>query len=185
METIDQVEKLLQTRSYQELTSSEKELVQQLIDSEAEYEEMRRAGVLLQDVNKQSSLKVSNDVWRRIRKSQRANRSISGRAWYATPIPSYAAALLVISVGIIAWFVGSQSAPPLIVEKTRLIKDTVFVASKPDTIIREKVVYRKVVERIEVAKRPEVQTLSEMPSQKGVTMMDKEELGKLLVSGHR
>jgi hypothetical protein len=91
-------------------------------------------------------------------------------------------------VGGIAWFSGSLNRKPLIVEKTTLQTDTVFLAAKPDTIVKEKIVYRTIVERVK-ENQPFVNQANSpdktMSAQKGITMLDKEELGKLLVSGSR
>ncbi|MFN8890171.1 MAG: hypothetical protein ACK5WF_22120, partial [Cyclobacteriaceae bacterium] len=80
------------------------------------------------------------------------------------------------------------SHQPLIVEKATLQTDTVFLSVKPDTIVKEKIVYRTIVERVKENQPLVNQTNSTdktMSAQKGVTMLDKEELGKLLVSGSR
>jgi hypothetical protein len=188
MENIDQIEKLLQSRSYQELSVAEREFVNTVIDSEEEYEEMRKVNFSLDKIKHQSPVFHSFDVWRKIKSTRQKARAISSYPWYAKPIPSYAAALLVIVVGGQAWFLGTINHQPLIVEKTTLQKDTVFLAAKPDTIIKEKIVYRTIVERVKENQPLANQTNSSdkiTATQKGVTMLDKDELGKLLVSGSR
>ncbi len=188
MENIDQIEKLLQSRSYQELTAAEREFVNTVIDSEEEYEEMRKVNFSLSEIKHQSPVFQSSAVWRKIKSTRHATRTVLAYPWYAKPIPSYAAAAIVILVGSIAWFFGSTSHQPLIVEKTTLQTDTVFLAAKPDTIVREKIVYRTIVERVKENMPLVNQTNSTdktMSAQKGVTMLDKEELGRLLVSGSR
>jgi hypothetical protein len=188
MENIDQIEKLLQSRSYQELTATEKELVNTVIDSEEEYEEIRKVNFSLSELKHQSPVIQSSDVWRKIKHTRQKDRAVSIYPWYAKPIPSYAAVALVMVVGGIAWFSGSLNRKPLIVEKTTLQTDTVFLAAKPDTIVKEKIVYRTIVERVK-ENQPFVNQANSpdktMSAQKGVTMLDKEELGKLLVSGSR
>jgi hypothetical protein len=188
MEKIAQVEKLLQSRTYQELTTDEIELVNSIIDSEEEYEEMRRVNFSLSEIGHQSPMPVSSAVWRKIKSARQAARAVSNFPWYAKPMPSYAVAVLVVMVGGISWFFGSMSRHPLIVEKTTLHTDTVFIAAKPDTIVKEKIVYRTIVERVK-ENQPLVNQANSsdkiISTQKGVTMLDKEELGKLLVSGSR
>ena len=188
MENIDQIEKLLQSRSYQELTVAERELVNTVIDSEKEYEEIRKVNFSLSELKHLSPVFQSSDVWRKLKHTSQADRAVSNYPWYAKPIPSYAAAAFVILVGSMAWFLGSISHQPLIVEKTKLQTDTVYLAAKPDTIIKEKIVYRTIVERVKESQSLVDQTKSTdkiIATQKGVTMLDKEELGKLLVSGSR
>ncbi len=188
MENIDQIEKLLQSRSYQELTAAEREFVNTVINSEEEYEEMRKVNFSLNEINHQSPVFQSSDVWRKIKSTHHVTRTVSSYSWYAKPIPSYAAAAIVVIVGGIAWFFGSMSHQPLIVEKTTMHTDTVFLAAKPDTIFKEKIVYRTIVERVKEQQplADQVNSTSKViATQKGVTMLDKEELGRLLVSGSR
>lgn len=188
MENIDQIEKFFQSRSYQELTADEREFVNTVINSEEEYEEMRKVNFSLSEIKHQSPVFQSSDVWRKIKSTRHATRTVLAYPWYAKPIPSYAAAAIVILVGSIAWFLGSISHQPLIVEKNTLQTDTVFLAAKPDTIFKEKIIYRTIVERVK-----EQQPLADqgnssdkiIATQKGVTMLEKDELGKLLVSGSR
>jgi hypothetical protein len=82
---------------------------------------------------------------------------------------------------------GGASFKPktLHVENIRKQTDTVFIASKPDTIIRERIVYVKTP-----ATAPALQTAKSVQfipveTSKGVNMKEKEELEKLLVSGSR
>ncbi|MCA4893799.1 MAG: hypothetical protein ING84_02215 [Cytophagales bacterium] len=188
MENIDQIEKLLQSRTYQELTVAERELVNTVIDSAEEYAEIRKVNFSLSELKPQSPVFQSSDVWRKIKHTRQTGRAVSIYPWYAKPIPSYAAVALVMIVGGIAWFSGSLNRQPLIVEKTTLQIDTVFLAAKPDTIVKEKIVYRTIVELVNENQPSVNQTNSTdktMSAQKGVTMLDKEELGKLLVSGSR
>lgn len=188
MENIDQIEKLLQSRSYQELTAAEREFVNTVIDSEEEYEEMRKVNFSLNEIKHQSPVFQSSDVWRKIKSTRHATRTVLAYPWYTKPIPSYAAAAIVILVSSIAWFFGSMSHQPLIVEKTTIHTDTVFLTAKPDTIVREKIVYRTIVEQVKENQPLVNQTNSTdktISAQKGVTMLEKEELGKLLVSGSR
>lgn len=188
MENIDQIEKLLQSCSYQELSADERALVNTVIDSEEEYEEMRKVNFSLSEIKDQSPVFQSPAVWRKIKSTHYGTHTVLAYPWYAKPIPSYAAAAIVILVGSITWFFGSKSHQPLIVEKTTIQKDTVFVTAKPDTIIKEKIVYRTIVERVKDNQALADQGNSAdkiIATQKGVTMLDKEELGKLLVSGSR
>ncbi|MFN8887720.1 MAG: hypothetical protein ACK5WF_09690, partial [Cyclobacteriaceae bacterium] len=107
MENIDQIEKLLQSRSYQELTVAEKEFVNTVIDSEEEYEEMRKVNFSLSEIKHQSPVFQSSDVWQKIKRTRQAANAVSNYPWYSKPIPSYAAAAIVIMVGGLAWFLGS------------------------------------------------------------------------------
>jgi len=81
--------------------------------------------------------------------------------------------------GFSGWWLG-QSEKPMSLTKIEqvLVRDTIYVATKPDTVVREKIIYRD---------RPVILTTTnpqnETPITKGVSMKEKEDLDKLLVSG--
>lgn len=187
MDKIDQLEKLLELHSYSELSNSEKEFVCEFVNSEEEYEEIRKTGVAMHNLKNQSHPIPHTTTWKKIVASRKAIRDQNvTRPWFAMPIPAYVSALLLLLVGVSAWIGGRKSVNPTIVEKIATQRDTVFVMLKADTIVREKIVYRTIVERIPAAERsPDRSTDGAVASQKGVSMLEKEELGKLLVSGSR
>jgi hypothetical protein len=184
MERIERLEKLLQSRSYSELSESEKESIRELIDSEQEYEVLRKTNQQLEEIRKENlKLRPSAQVLSKIKSTWSASqRPESYRSWITSPIPTYAVVALVTLVGVLAWWAGShQNQKSIIVENVKT--DTVFIASKPDTIFREKIIYLKA--RMVSNPIPPKSKAIQIPvvESKGVSMKEKEELAKLLVSG--
>ena len=88
-------------------------------------------------------------------------------------------AMVALLFGFGGWWLGKSepTIPVTRVEKI-LMHDTVYLATKPDTVFRERVIFKD---------RPIILTTGnnqpEESSTKGVSMKEKEELDKLLVSG--
>jgi hypothetical protein len=187
MEKIEKLEKLLQSYSYAELSAIDREGIQDLVSSEEEYEALRETNKQLA-LNAEHKLDFSPSpaIFKKIKISNRAMRKpVWSGAWLQSPIPSYATLLIAIFVGSLAWWGGSQWNSKLIfAEKIKLKIDTVYLASKPDTVIREKIIYVKVkVSADQVIQASLKSNQQEAVVTRGVSMKEKEELGKLLVSG--
>jgi hypothetical protein len=124
---------------------------------------------------------------KKIKSSWRQENAVS---WYhllkINSLPNYATILLLLVMGYLSWIAGSSVKPQIrYVEKTKLQTDTVFIASKPDTIIRERVVYIKTPALAPVLQTAKAIQPIPVETSKGVNMKDKEELEKLLVSGSK
>jgi hypothetical protein len=85
--------------------------------------------------------------------------------------------------GSLGWWIGqstneksqTQTFSPVVVH------DTIYVASKPDTIFTEKVVYKN--RPIILTRNPRTMDVNKSIEKNGINMKEKEELEKLLVSG--
>ncbi|CAN5394857.1 hypothetical protein BH10BAC4_BH10BAC4_24960 [soil metagenome] len=117
-----------------------------------------------------------------IRKEQRG-----AFAWYnliQLKVPAYVTALLVIFSGMVGW-IGLPVGKKEIATLPPVKSDTIFV-TKVDTVFKERIVYRQPVNVIAASlKKGEPAELQQKskPTSVGVSMKDKEELNKLLVSG--
>lgn len=85
-------------------------------------------------------------------------------------------------LGGLGWWIGqsSNSGSQLQMMNPVVVHDTVFVASKPDTIYTEKVVYK---DRQVILTRRASTDGNKSTEKNGISMKEKEELEKLLVSG--
>ncbi|MBX2900238.1 MAG: hypothetical protein KF775_11330 [Cyclobacteriaceae bacterium] len=100
--------------------------------------------------------------------------------YFLTDFERYAVTALVF--GVLGWWMGQPRAKPepvTLVEHVT-VHDTLYIASKPDTVFREKIIYRDKLVILTTQTR-----LPENKSEKGVSMKEKEELDNLLVSGAR
>jgi hypothetical protein len=179
------LDELLERKSYNELSLSEKERVLKEIGSEEQYKVLRKVSQALvtykadlsPDPQTIEALKVQ--LARRHRKENVLQRVIG---YY---LPGYAAAAMIVIAVISTWYVTSltKSEPARSGPVTLVRSDTVYVLEKPDTVFVERVIYRDRVlpprETYQVVKSP----TQERESGSGVSMKEKEELENLLVSG--
>lgn len=185
MEEIDRMEWLLKQYAYSELSESDRVWVQAFVQSEDEYEALRKVNHLLKAETSETDVAPSPEVWKKIKSSTAPQKTPSiFERWLHYPMPSYATLIAVICVAVLAWVGGARSKQLLLVERISQRIDTVYIPTKPDTIFRSKIVYVNVPMRaqqrgIESTKPMDQNTLVI----RGVTMKEKEELGKLLVSG--
>ncbi len=187
MEKFEKFERLLLERSYGELTEDEKQLVKLFVESETEYESLRKTNQQLSNYfSEKTNLWPSPKVWTAIKSDlAMAKKSASRSYWLSTPMPAYATLTLLLAVGVLCWYGGSnfnslKEAESQIV--TRI--DTVYIASKPDTVVRERIVYLKASPSPAIIQVSTNQPLA-VPATKGINMKEKEELERLLVSGSR
>lgn len=182
MKDIDKIESLLDHFSYSELSETQKEVVAKTISSEAEYESMRELQQKLEKFSKQTIAKLPEHVLSRVKATQKSQGKLRPRSVFLIDVPLYAAATLAIIIGVGGWWIGSRlDSNPIIVERKVPVFDTVFIASQPDTIIREKIVfvdYRKA--KLEETAEPLIKEESPV---RGITMKEKEALEQLLVRG--
>ncbi len=91
--------------------------------------------------------------------------------------------MIALFFGVGSWWATSshnQLKPQEQVLTSSIVYDTIYVASKPDTVFTEKVVYRDqpvILTRIDVVEK------NKPMDKNGINMKEKEELEKLLVSG--
>ncbi len=186
MENFEEFEELLRQRSYAELTENEKQWVTQFISSEAEYESLRQADRQLNHyVTATRKLTPSPKIWAAIKNDIAQNKKAAKVYWLNTSIPAYATLVLLMVVGIFSWYGGSNYNSTTVYEPKIVTHiDTVFIASKPDTIVRERIVYLKTYPTPAII-QASTKRLENMPATKGINMKEKEELERLLVSGSR
>src|SRR5258708_4273222 len=181
MEELSRFEHLMKQRSFKSLSEEEKEFAFQFISSEDEYESLRNAELELRVFfERQQKLQPRVETLVRIKQS-RAGHFVSQPGFWVRPaVPAYAVALVIVVVGAIGWWSGTRfGSEKVMVEKIVSRTDTIRVASKPDTIIKEKIVYFP-SPKVILASQPETK---ETGAARGVNMKDKEELERLLVSG--
>ena len=186
MENYDRFEHLLEQRSFKELSAEELQVVMEFVKSEEEYESLRQADLQMNaHLVRQTKLSPGTHVWKQIKKSRYESSVKSPQYfWMNAPVPAYATLLLLISVGALGWYAGSNySSSKNLVNQVKRRVDTVFIASKPVTVVREKIIYinRQVMPSVVI--QASVKNHQENPTAKGVTMKEKEELERLLVSG--
>ncbi len=182
MEDLDRFEQLLKQRSFISLNDEERNFVFQFIGSEQEYESLRMAEVELKRfIEMKTDLHPRKETWRKIKQS-RAEKIISVKPFWLRPsVPGYAVALLIIFVGVMGWWSGARfGSEKTIVEKIVPRIDTIRIATTPDTVIKDRIIYLPITSpKLVSAESPR----SERLENKGVNMKDKEELEGLLVSG--
>ncbi len=171
-------EKVISEKRYSELSASELKLVNQFVTTEQEYNAIRTSGLEMKNWFRENpavsvNAKILTDLKQELR--QRHQSSVS-YTWLKVSV-GYAMAALTFGFG--GWWLGQSEKPaPLTAIEQVMVRDTVYVAAKPDTVFREKIIYRD---------RPIILTTSnrqnEIPNTKGVSMKEKEDLDKLLVSG--
>lgn len=185
MEAYEKFEQLLRQYSYKELSAEDKQVVDRFVGAEEEYESLRAAEQRTHSFfHKGTEISDSPKTWSRIKNSWvRPQRHY----WLNTPVPAYATALLLFAVGALGWIGGWRYSIPaqVAIRQTELRIDTVLIRSRPDTVVRERIIY---VDRQSQA-APVMQTshtiLPDRPASRGVNMKEKEELENLLVSGSR
>ncbi|MBP9924991.1 MAG: hypothetical protein KBF45_03300 [Cyclobacteriaceae bacterium] len=181
---LEKLESLLQGKAFEELTAEEKSWVGQWIESEVEYNNLRKSeGAIRKRLADVGPITPNPKLLSRLKaqlSAQQANLKIH---WWQVRSPGWSTLLIAIIFGMTGWWIGSSPAK-LKVEQAYLptvVYDTVYLASKPDTVFVNHVVYR---ERPILTKT----TYQPMPnnvevSAKGINMKEKEELENLLVSG--
>jgi hypothetical protein len=183
----EKFEKLLQSKSYAELSGEEVTWVQQWVASEEEYEAMRIAEHELKNLFQINPVlptdsKTLHKLKRHLRSKKDEKKKLQWAPFSLKPSLSYLFTAIVF--GLLGWWVGHSASVNSFDtnnEVTTLIYDTVFMPSTPDTIFLEKTIYRD--RPIILTINKEAKQFSNSPSTRGVTMKEKEELDELLVSG--
>lgn len=175
----EKFEALLQGKSYGELTPAEWKFVNQWVESEEEYQALRSSAQQTATWFKVNPVSApGNEVLAKLRRTLKKEKHSRVVAFAVKPIWGYAATALLF--GGLGWWIGQPASTPVqkpIVEQV-LVRDTVYMTVKPDTIFVERVVYREPGILAKSPVKPEVQK-----DIRGVSMKEKEELDKLLVSG--
>ncbi|NOT74846.1 MAG: hypothetical protein HOP08_07940 [Cyclobacteriaceae bacterium] len=183
----EKLEQLVQQKEFDQLTITEKEFVIRMLGSEEEFAAMKSVesklatGVAKSVIDPDPAVLLS---LKSILKEKRQENSIWAKV-FSTKVPAYVSALLVIfSLGI-GFMIGLPSGNkiPATSVSAQIKIDTVFI-TRVDTVIKNQVIYQQVrSSRPSQAKTNVVipDRVTALPV--GVSMKDKEELNKLLVSG--
>lgn len=182
MEDIDRLEQLLKQRPFKSLTEEERNLVFRFVSSEEEYDSLRSTEMDLRKFAKSGAeIRPRKDTLSKVKKTISQNHEKEKLFWLRPTVPAYAMMVLVIVVGAVGWWAGAKyGSEKVLVEKVIPRIDTLRIVSKPDTVVKERIIYlpmQPVVTAVNQAEK------SESLTAKGVNMKDKEELERLLVSG--
>ncbi len=183
---LEKLEHLMQSKSYTELNHEEKEWVNQWVESSDEYETLRKSETKIRQyfydspVNPpaESTLaQLTNHLNGKICKQP------AGLWWQFKPsLSSWSMAILFSCVG---WWIG-QSTSSIVAKgeaiPSTIVRDTIYLASQPDTVFREKVIYRDRPANL-TRRSNDIESGKKPSESNGINMKEKEELEKLLVSG--
>ena len=180
----EKLEDLVNTKLFANLSSEEKQFVLDVLGSEEQFNTLQRIHASLLDHPAVSSVEPSPDVLIALQRKLRETRKESFLlpAIFQFRIPAYAALILAAMVGSLTAMVsnGSSVKQPL-VTVPKVERDTVYI-TKTDTVYRERLLIKYV--RVPAPAEPEMVTASSKSDRiLGVSMKDKEELDRLLVSG--
>ncbi len=186
MDELDKLEHLLQDKSFAALTTEEKTWVSQWIESEAEYENIRRSEARIRQhfINTSEFIPEPvglNELKANLRK--RTNQSVN---WWQVKVPAWSTLLIALCFGAGGWWMTLVRDQPIRQSHevlTSIVYDTVFVAAKPDTVFVQKVVYKERPALLSKSIK-QIESKGLVPSN-GINMKEKEELENLLVSGSR
>ncbi|HWA33347.1 MAG TPA: hypothetical protein VG737_04415 [Cyclobacteriaceae bacterium] len=188
MKDEDELESIIRQKDFASLTEKEKALVLQSIASEEEYEAIRKIELAMSDKSLRSTLDPDSrtlDVLKGRLKKQPA--AFDWRTIFQVRIPAYVAALGLILISALFFAYQPQVPGENIVQQkvdSSVVRiDTVFI-TKTDTIVRDRIVYRQVnLTASPPTVDPATLVHQKQTTTSGVSMKEKEELNKLLVSG--
>ena len=183
----ERMERLLSETTFERLAVEEREWVIRMLGSEEKFSALQKVEHALSGPELRSNLEPEKRVLDSLKRTMQS-KSQNEPAWYSflsMKVPAYVTALLVIfSSGVAGWITKNSQTPKIIAGETIIKSDTVYV-SKIDTVFRERVIYRQAstaplsINEMQTARALE----KAAPVSTGVSMKDKEELNKLLVSG--
>lgn len=188
MKNEDELENIIRQKDFASLTEEEKALVLQSIGSEEEYEAIRKIELAMADPRLRSNLEP--DVKTLHALQGRMKKQPAAFEWgtiFQVKVPAYAAVLGLIMISIFIYAVRPAAEVRYVTQEkvnAPVVRvDTVFV-TKTDTIVRNRVVYRQVnLATSHPAVDPTTLVHQKQTVGSGVSMKEKEELNKLLVSG--
>jgi hypothetical protein len=179
----ERLEDLLSSKLFQNLNEEEKQFVLDVLGSEEQYKALQRIDASLLDHSLELSIAPEPEVLISLKQKLRdSNR----KSFFLNPIvqfriPAYAAFIFAAMTAFVVLISSHSDPKERLVEVRKLQIDTVYV-TRTDTVYREKLLIKYV--RVSVPSGSLMVTASvKSEGPKGVTMKDKEELDKLLVSG--
>lgn len=170
-------EKIVSEKSYSELTPRELKIVSQFISGQQAYEAFRLSGSKMKNWFHENP--VTNEQPESLQQLKRAFRQQQPEKVYSVRKVWVGYAMVAMSFGLLGWWLGKSEAAAVVTTVDKImVHDTVYLAAKPDTVFREKIIYRDRSIILTTGQRP-----PEASASRGVSMKEKEELDKLLVSG--
>jgi hypothetical protein len=185
METEDRLERLIQSKAWSDLLEGEKEFVLQELGSEASYHAFRKTHLAMATFGKAKLLPDPRVLASLQSKMKQHHEQVSFfNRVFLFKVPAYAVVVLIGFISFFAWL-GRSHPQSMVTESPVIQKDTVYIASAPDTVYLTKVIYRNVYreQKAAVISVVENSDSGNMKSSVGVSMKEKEELYNLLVSG--
>lgn len=182
----DKLDALLKNKSYQELTKEEQTFVQEELGSEAQYNAMRKVSLAL--ITSKVDLSPDPFIVKSLQQHMHEQRVVVRESFFTWKMPAYATFVLVVVVGVFTWWLGSRQEPSPVANVVEVIKrDTVFLTSAPDTVFKDRVIYRTVFRSENSAAQIQFATKGDdvVAHGRGVNMKEKQDLELLLVSGSR
>ncbi|UII24389.1 hypothetical protein [Fulvivirga ligni] len=177
MVSYEKFEELLKTKDYSHLSESERILVSHFIESEEEYQSIRKV-LSSEDANRRLSPRENTLPNLHQHLSEKHSRSFK--------VSGYAASLIILLCSGLCYWLGAQNetviqTPERVVQLPGRI-DTLTIYEKPDTVFLTRVVYKEKAVYIE-KESPITQTSYTEKENTSINMKENGDLNVLLVSG--
>ncbi len=176
----DKLSNLLRSTAWHELSEADRQWVSTLVTGETEYEALRYAEHELLRHFAGSDIQPDEKLLHDLKDRVNPATSVS-----SLPLPYFALGMAAAFLVAFGWWMGLQwdHKPQTVMPVTSRV-DTVFIHKQPDTVWRERVVYQKILVASTDSSQMKALVRHTLPAtQRGVSMKEKEELEKLLVSG--
>jgi hypothetical protein len=182
---LEKLEWLMKSKSYTELSNEEREWVSQWMESASEYDLLRKSEIQMRQYFDDSKIDppASSTLAQLVNHLKKKNRMQQAGVWWQIK-PSLSTWALAILFGCVGWWIGQSASSPVAQQEvitSTIVRDTIYIASKVDTIFMEKVIYKD--RPVILTKNNSIKELKNTSGSNGINMKEKEELEKLLVSG--
>ncbi len=182
MEASEKVELLIETKAWSDLTVDEKAMVIDVLGSQDQYNALRDVHFALLGAGK-VSIRPDAGVLRNLQdRFRERNAPIRSFSVFYYRLPAFVVMVLVAIAAFAGWIGARFTTEPVRITDVLTKHDTVFVASRPDTVVLTEVKYRTVIREIPVNVSIS-QAASREPEVNGMNMKETEALQTLLVSG--
>jgi len=184
---LDKLEHLLQSKKFTALTSEEKIWVSQWIESEVEYENLRGSEERIkQHFQSTAAFTPEPEGLTALKAKLQSKHAALPLMWWQVKVPAWSTIIIAIFFGVSSWWMAFSFNKVKLQEQvltSSIVYDTIYVASKPDTVFIQQVVYKERPVLLTKSVK-QVDNNNASPSN-GINMKEKEELENLLVSGSR
>lgn len=182
---LEKLEWLIQSKSYMELSNEEKEWVSHWMESASEYDLLRKSEIQTRQYFDDSKIDppASSTLTQLTSHLKKKNRRLQAGIWWQFK-PSLSTWALAILFGCVGWWIGQSASSPAAQQEVIIsttVRDTIYIASKADTIFTEKIIYKD--RPVIMTRNDSSKELKNTSVSNGINMKEKEELEKLLVSG--